>query len=106
MFTRKDYLDAPLEDRKAAHRRYYAQFVTSHLRDIVRNHIGVPSLKACDDQRHFNDIPLARWDRLAPIPVPFRLDKAMREAGDYPTQAGLVCILKEAARQLVEGSDQ
>ena len=102
--TRKEYLDSPLENKKDAHRQYYAQFVGPHIISMVKNRFGVTTLKACEDQRYFNDIPLQQWDSLsqALIPVPFGLNTAMREAGDYPTQAGLVCILKEAARQLVE----
>lgn len=49
----------------------------------------------------FNNIPLQWWDKVM-VPVPFEIAQKMRELGDYPTPAGVVCILKEAAKQIVD----
>lgn len=99
--SRKAYLEAT-GDRYLAHRAYYAQFVTRGHLEGVRRRIGLETLRASDDQRHFNDVPLARWDALAQTPLPARIAEKMRALGDYPTLAGHLCIHKEAARQLIE----
>jgi hypothetical protein len=95
MFTRDDYFD-----RKCSHREYYSQFVTPAITSRVKACIGLERLKASTDP-HLNNIPLREWDNLV-TPCPAEVGKLMREAGDYPTQAGLVCTAKEAARQLLD----
>ena len=93
MITRKDYLDG-----KSTHDEYYAQFVTRATVSAVASRIGVDRIKASAD-RSFNDIPLQSWDE---IPTVFITSK-MRECGDYPTPAGLVCINKRAAKMIRDG---
>jgi len=97
-FTRQEYLA-----QNCTHREYYAQFVNSAITDRVINAFGAERICNSEDP-HFNDIPLARWDVLL-IPVPAWINKKMRELGDYPTLAGCVCILKEAANQIREGKE-
>jgi hypothetical protein len=92
-FTRKQYME-----RECTHREYYAQFVTDTTRGMVARLIGVERLRESTDE-HLNDIPLQHWDRL-PITLP---RGSMQAAGDWLSLAGKVCILKEAARQLLEG---
>ncbi len=92
MFTRQDYLD-----KKCNHRQYYAQFVDAALIAAVLNRIGKELKSSTDD--NLNDIPLARWDGMARS---IRPGASLNKAGDYPTLAGQVCILKEAARQAIE----
>jgi hypothetical protein len=90
MITRNDYISG-----KASHREYYAQFVTpSHFAALksMRDRI----MKSTDP--HFNDIALKWWDSVS-VACP---TAKMKECGDYPTLAGSVCILKEAARQMKE----
>lgn len=101
--TRKEYIEAPYTndaDATARHRAYYGQFVTPGVRAMVLRAIGEAALLASKDP-HFNDIPLKWRDALMPV-WPFKLAKAVRAQGDYPTLAGAVCIAKEAARQIVE----
>lgn len=103
LINRSDYLAANRPDAKAAHRAYYAQFVTpAHLRRLAGHAGMVGRIKASQDP-HFNDIPLSVWDVLA-VPVPAESAILLKECGDYPTLAGAVCILKEAAQQIREGS--
>lgn len=92
MFTRTQYLD-----RECSHRTYYGQFVTDATKRAVKNYIGVGKLKNSTDE-HFNDIPLKTWDSL---PSAYNR-QAMESCGDYLTLAGRVCIMKEAARQILE----
>lgn len=98
MMTRQEYMSASPEDAHAAHRAYYAQFVNQRTIDAVVRAIGADKLLASTDP-HFNDIPLWQWDRLmGALP----LAASLRDAGDYLTLGGVVCIAKEAARQYVE----
>jgi hypothetical protein len=94
-FTRKEYMS-----KVCTHKQYYAQFVTENMKNDVIRAIGKDALMNSTDE-HLNDIPLKKWDRLASGVVPFYVNSAMRELGDYPTLGGLVCIAKEAARQVI-----
>lgn len=98
MMTREEYISASCDDAHAAHRRYYGQFVNQRTIDTVVRAIGADRLLASTDP-HFNDIPLAKWDRLVGL---LPLAASLRDAGDYLTLSGGVCIAKEAARQYVE----
>jgi hypothetical protein len=105
MITRSDYLAG-----KASHVEYYAQFVTPAYKARVRNNIGLDKLLRSQERFYSDVAPLNDWDRIAQLidwdriaqPHPSFSCQAMVECGDYMTQAGAVCILKEAARQLVE----
>ena len=96
MFTRKQRLN-----NECTHREYYAQFVSGATIRRVETHIGREKIINSTDP-HFNDIPLVLWDRLCSGLVPHDLGSKMRATGDYPTLSGLVCIAKEAARQIKE----
>lgn len=88
-------------------RAYYGQFISDSLKQRVIARFTIERLLASADI-HFNDIPLAEWDRMAGGSgspsggLVYNPDWAplarMKEAGDYYTLAGGVCILKEAAR--------
>jgi hypothetical protein len=93
-YSREDYMNG-----KCSHRDYYGQFVTSETRDIVLRVFGLDRIKNSKDEA-FNDIPLERWDNL--IATHGTMEK-MKEAGDYLSLAGKVCIFKEAARQIRDG---
>ena len=93
MFTRKQYLNG-----ECTHRQYYGQFVNAGTKARVLSGIGLAALKKSTDP-HFNDIPLHEWDGLvANCPG----SAAFSKAGDYYTLAGGICLLKEAARQVLE----
>jgi hypothetical protein len=95
MMTRTDYLA-----HKISYRDYYAQFVSKHTKDIVSRHLGKAAILGSQDE-HFNDIPLNRWDALVCLLTPE--SRLLEEAGDYLTLGNGVCVLKEAAAQIVEG---
>ena len=94
MFTRKQYMD-----RECSHRQYYAQLVTPSTLAAVRSTFGAERLLASTDE-HLNDIPRERWDALALRPI----FGDFRKLGDFPTLAGQVCALKEAAQQLIDAA--
>lgn len=95
MKTRAQYLAG-----ECSHREYYAQFVTPEIRKQVLARFPLKRLCQTSDQEHLNSIPLSGWDGLAysmeGIAAPLRL------ADDFPTLCSRVCILKEAAKQLIE----
>ena len=92
MFTRKQYMA-----KECTHREYYGQFVTDDTRQTVLQSIGRSKLENSIDP-HLNDIPLQQWDHMYLPP----LGCSMKEAGDWLSMAGKVCILKEAARQILD----
>ena len=93
MFTRKQYIN-----KECAHRQYYGQFVDNRTKQRVLSGIGLAALKKSTDP-HFNDIPLNKWDNLVPhCPG----SSGFAKAGDYYTLGGGVCLLKEAARQILD----
>jgi len=93
-FTRKQRLAD-----ECTHREYYAQFIDKGMKELVVRTFG-DKLQNSQDE-HFNDINLDSWDALLPFTT--RKARAMKDAGDWLTMAGSVCMLKEAARQVVEG---
>ena len=96
LYTRNDYLNG------CNHDIYYGQFVTSAIKTAVKRRFTKKELKTAHEKdRFFNTIHLREWDKLAYI-VEFESNRKLRECNDYFTLAGGVCILKEAARQLVE----
>lgn len=106
-FTRKDYMAAPSPE---AHRRYYAQFVTPAVLQLVRSRIGGKTIKQSTDP-HFNDIPLSRWDALesslrllclscmGDINGPVSVNATGQRSISW-SLGDAVCIAKEAARQI------
>lgn len=78
-YTRKQYLN-----KECTHREYYAQFVDSEVTETLGN---LP----------LDGTPLHIWDNLPPVGR--EISNQMRSCGDWLTNAGNVCIYKEAAKQ-------
>lgn len=95
MITRAQYMEEPSK----LFRLYYGQFVTRDIKERVKTAIGLQALMNSRDE-YLNDIPLAKWDQIAACPA--EVAEALRARGDYPTLAGMVCIYKVAARQIIE----
>ena len=79
-----------LTDGQRTHRDHFAQFVTQQNIDFVVRAIGAKKILNSTDF-YLNDIPLKKWDRLAP--------GFMRKGFSL---ADCVCTAKEAARQYKE----
>lgn len=93
--TRKEYMEVATldtETNRKLYREYYSQYVTDGIRETVR------ASKITLDHK------VKDWDNLGLLNRHiFRgVDTQMRLNGDWLTQAGIVCILKEAKRQLME----
>lgn len=111
--TRKDYMNGYGKNGAKTHREYYAQFVDEVIKNQVLQYIGKGALLASIDE-HLNDIPLHKWDALAgfkfigsemvqqPRYIRPELLKKLRDTGEGVSCAGMVCIYKEAARQIIE----
>ncbi len=98
MFTRQDYLH-----NKCTHEEYYAQFVDENVKRIVSLRFTEKELK--ESGGAFDGIPLPVWDVLASWispPERAKIRALLKERGDLPSKAGYVCILKEAARQIIQ----
>jgi hypothetical protein len=98
MISRKDYMD-----KKATYREYYGQFVNETIKNLVLGRFGIKRLrKAFKEDEHLNSIPLYSWDSMVYTLRSPEMIKAIKETGDFFSLAGGVCILKEAARQVIE----
>jgi hypothetical protein len=94
IMTRAQYMAG-----EVSHSAYYGQFVTQDIKALVLRRFPLAKLLATKDQENFNSIPLSGWDAAS---ASIRgIDSKLREAGDGPTLAGKVCILKTAAKQLI-----
>lgn len=98
MYTRKEYIDeySNSEEGYQLHRKYYAQFVNE---DTIRILAPLRDKILAAKEENFSDtLPLKEWDRLPTPPLAHK----MKEAGDFLTASGKVCIYKEAAQQMKE----
>lgn len=87
-----------------AHRAYFGQFVTDTVRSMVARTFGVETLRvSLGNDEHLNNITLRRWDALGAI-LPSDIIRMINAAGTGGVSlSDRVCVLKEAARQIVEG---
>ena len=92
MYTRKQYMN-----KECSHNEYYEQF-GQHLTNLVGQTIGVKRIKNSTDDS-FNDIPLKRWDALAPL-VRSTVGRMLAEANGTGgiSLSDCVCSAKAAAR--------
>jgi len=104
IYTRSDYLKSSID-----HQTYYRQLVKPALVEFVKDVFTTKWLSDTRNDGHFNHIPLQKWDNAAATAsvngfLPNKFEWDMVE--DFPTQAGLVSILKTAARMAVEQEQQ
>ena len=93
--TRKDYMAG-----RCSHLEYYSQFVTPSIKTAVARKFDLEKLTlAYIEDENLNNIPLKEWDSL-PI-LTRQVNEAYKQAGDFPTIAGLCCIAKTAAVMLI-----
>lgn len=96
MKQRKDYME-----KRITHREYYGQFVNSTIKARVLSAFTLAELLA-STRESFNDLPLSRWDMLAGGMATTLCSRQLKEAGDGHSLGSAVCILKEAAQQIVD----
>lgn len=99
IITRAQYM----ADSAALHHAYWLQFATPRTFALVENVIGKERIKASTDP-HFNDIPLAIWDRCDIIST---ANKAALVAADGCggkkfrwSMSSNVCIAKACAKEI------
>ena len=97
MHTRKDYMS-----KKCTFREFYGQFVDPSLRLSVGSIIGIDKIMNSTDES-FNDIPLEKWDNLAPL-VRSHCGHSIAKANGTSgiSLSDCVCTAKEAAKQIKE----
>lgn len=104
MMTREMYMNAPKDEAWAAHRRFYGQIVKA-AGVKVSVEMMVRSRKALSDgDEHLNSISLAEWYNAATL---YRgaISRALKAHGDFYSEAGGVCVMKEAARRQIEAEE-
>mgnify|MGYP000298472842 CR=1 FL=1 len=113
MITRVDYM----ANASLLHRAYHAQFVRPWMKQAILDTIGLDALLSSTD-RYLNDIPLDKWDRLVYYDANGKAVVNGRKVWTRKTvwynkpgwiEDGFslgtgVCILKEAARQIIEAA--
>ena len=109
IITRQDYM----KDSSNMHRKYYGQFVNENVKRTLLFTISKAELLSSKDE-HLNDISMRKWDALGGfafrgsemIMKPTSIEpvdiKLIREAGEGVSASTMVCIYKEAARQIIE----
>lgn len=85
----QEYMETSIEE---AHRKYYSQYVTEEIIETVR----ASKITLEHKVREWNKLGLLN------IHIFWGISCQMRLNGDWLTEAGIVCILKEAKRQLME----
>lgn len=110
-FTRIQYLHG-----EVTHRQYYGQFVTADMKRRILTQFTADELRAAyKADAYFNSVPLPQWDAIYHVrsveqhgryttSMPYSVGLMFQRAGDYLTPAGIVCLLKEAALQIVEAT--
>lgn len=94
--TRADYMSG-----RATHDEYYDALCD--LAGVSYADADPQFIERCREalfsgDEHLNSIPLKEWDRRASSLLP-GVGRAFKEVGDHPSAAGLVCLLKAAARR-------
>jgi hypothetical protein len=97
---KKEFYHKDVLNKACTHNNFYGQFVNDHIKQCVLGAFTIDELKASDDE-HLNDLPLKGWDNA--VFYGFNIDKFRRLAGFY-SRSTKVCVLKEAARQLIKES--
>ncbi|CAM0091292.1 hypothetical protein SIPHO059v1_p0087 [Vibrio phage 264E42.1] len=96
-YTREQFIN-----KECTGSEYYRQFVTEGYLNKVASYIGRDRIVASTCP-NFSDIPLKEWDSVS---APLGTNEAMHRLGDYLTLSGMVCIAKEAARQIRAAAKQ
>ena len=105
MKTRTQYLNGEI-----SHFDYYSQFVDGRVKNIVRARLKragyLENLKEkFSEDKNLNNIPLHIWDSCSQPLNTSEVAGKMREAGDYLTLSGIVCIAKTAAQILIKENE-
>ena len=100
MITREDYMT----DSSVSHEDYYYDVLMDARPEF---NLSEKFLKECKEHleggdKNLNKISLDVWDSIVlPHAGDFKLRRAFRVRGDYTTQSGLVCLVKEYVRRKI-----
>lgn len=98
---RKRYLDA--EDVEMTHAAYYRSIAEmAGVNMDAWEHLPNVALALYTSDPQLNTIPMRYWDNLGGAPFLYEdFRRAFKAHGDLVTQAGLVCMFKQAAKESV-----
>lgn len=99
LFTRLEFMD-----KKCTYHQYYGGIATEAGLCYKRadpNFLRRIKEALASGDEHLNTIPLIEWDRRAKSLFGV-VDDAFRKAGDVPSLAGQVCLLKWVANEAVK----
>lgn len=97
LFTRKQYLN-----NECTHGQYYGQFVTESTIKTVLSYFSKDELTQCyAEDKHLNNIKFYVWDRMPLYAATYK----MKDCGDSLSMSGKVCILKCAAKMIIESTN-
>lgn len=102
--TRKQFLDfaGTQDERHTMFRAYYAQFANKNVINYVAGQFSPEELtKAYAEDKHLNNIDLARWDDAARAVYPWIDQQLVKDAGTFWSLSCGVCTVKTAALLLV-----
>lgn len=96
MITRKEYM----QDSMNLHNAYYSQFVTPELIEYLDSVLGERIRKS--DCKYFNDIPLARWDRLQyTVCILADMNMLYESKGSRSISLSETCCIAKAAASMI-----
>ena len=93
------------KQNECTHREFYSQFVTDSMKQSISAYFGIEKLKkAFEENKHFNSLKLESWDSLAfsCCQHNYTVKEALKEAKHSYSLSTGVCIMKEAAKQIIE----
>lgn len=91
MFTYENY-----QKKECTHEEFYSQFVNSKLMDLVVRKIGADAILN-SASKHFNDIPLEKWQILNPLIRYCVYTEDIRSTHISWSVSDSVCVAKMAA---------
>ncbi|APW79696.1 hypothetical protein HOR53_gp03 [Pectobacterium phage PP99] len=107
MMTHKEYMEQNriVENTFDLHHTYYSQFVTDGVKRRVLDAVCIDKLAKdfIEGDKHLNKAYSCSkvWDRVMMVTPP-EVASLLKEAGELNTLSNQVCIVKAAARQLIE----
>lgn len=107
MMTHKEYMEqnSIVENTFDLHHSYYSQFVTGRIKVVVKNRVDIAALAKdynAGDKHLNNRYSCTKvWDHIMSV-THADIYRKLQEAGQCNSIATQVCIVKAAARILIE----
>jgi hypothetical protein len=113
LFIRDEYMSGKIshDDYYAAIAKEFSPYSLASALNLASIEVDAVRLAIKSADKPLNTIPLAKWDKAAAIlgynmqsnTVSYGIVNAFKKHGDGPSLAGIVCVLKVAARIMADG---